>query len=321
MTHLLLTGAGFSRNWGGWLADETLEYLLGAPEIDDYLRSLLWRSKLSGGGFEAALAGLQDAYTAVASPEIKERLNALTTALVGMFNAMNRAYSKQRFEPSPEHPLHIRRFLSLFDAIFTLNQDALLEFHYIGPRYSEKFDGSYMPYVERMDPNGTMWPRPMNHPMVPTGQFTRKAKFQPYYKLHGSANWFSERAGSRMLVIGGGKQASIKTHEILNKYHSDFAEYLSDSSARLMIIGYSFRDQHINDAIIRAAVNGLKLFIVDPVGVDVLDDRDRSAQIPQPVGQLMEKLMPRVIGASRRPLISTLNEDGVEQEKVLRFFE
>jgi hypothetical protein len=36
MPYYLLTGAGFSRNWGGWLANEAFEYLLGAPEIDDY---------------------------------------------------------------------------------------------------------------------------------------------------------------------------------------------------------------------------------------------------------------------------------------------
>jgi hypothetical protein len=32
MAHYLLTGAGFSYNWGGWLASEAFEYLLGAPE-------------------------------------------------------------------------------------------------------------------------------------------------------------------------------------------------------------------------------------------------------------------------------------------------
>jgi hypothetical protein len=31
MPHYLLTGAGFSYNWGGWLAIEAFEYLLGAP--------------------------------------------------------------------------------------------------------------------------------------------------------------------------------------------------------------------------------------------------------------------------------------------------
>ena len=58
MPHYLLTGAGFSRNWGGWLANEAFEYLLGAPEIDDYLRSILWEAKLRGEGFEGALSML-----------------------------------------------------------------------------------------------------------------------------------------------------------------------------------------------------------------------------------------------------------------------
>ncbi|MEA2943355.1 MAG: hypothetical protein QOD09_3884 [Bradyrhizobium sp.] len=44
MAHYLLTGAGFSFNWGGWLASEAFEYLLGAPEIDGELRALLWQN-------------------------------------------------------------------------------------------------------------------------------------------------------------------------------------------------------------------------------------------------------------------------------------
>jgi hypothetical protein len=31
MLHILLTGAGFSRNWGGFLATEAFEFLLGCP--------------------------------------------------------------------------------------------------------------------------------------------------------------------------------------------------------------------------------------------------------------------------------------------------
>jgi hypothetical protein len=42
MYHLLLTGAGFSYNWGGFLANEAFEYLLAATEGDDDLRSTLW---------------------------------------------------------------------------------------------------------------------------------------------------------------------------------------------------------------------------------------------------------------------------------------
>jgi hypothetical protein len=45
MPHYLLTGAGFSANWGGWVASEAFENLLGTPEImaDPNLRDLLWR--------------------------------------------------------------------------------------------------------------------------------------------------------------------------------------------------------------------------------------------------------------------------------------
>lgn len=33
MQTLLLLGAGFSRNWGGSVASEVFEYLLGTPEL------------------------------------------------------------------------------------------------------------------------------------------------------------------------------------------------------------------------------------------------------------------------------------------------
>ena len=33
MPKLLLLGAGFSRNWGGWLATEVFEYLLGTKAV------------------------------------------------------------------------------------------------------------------------------------------------------------------------------------------------------------------------------------------------------------------------------------------------
>ncbi len=60
LTHLLLLGAGFSRNWGGWLASEAFEYLLGCREVigDAQLRELLWKHQEYGDGFEGALEEL-----------------------------------------------------------------------------------------------------------------------------------------------------------------------------------------------------------------------------------------------------------------------
>ena len=80
MNNVLLLGAGFSRNWGGWLAPEVFEYLLGCPEVDEELRSLLWKHK-DQGGFEAALGELQDALLRGEEPQTNLRLNNLQNAI------------------------------------------------------------------------------------------------------------------------------------------------------------------------------------------------------------------------------------------------
>jgi hypothetical protein len=58
MTHILLTGAGFSYNWGGPLAADVFNGLLSDNDIDDHTRNLLFASHGSG-GFERILADLQ----------------------------------------------------------------------------------------------------------------------------------------------------------------------------------------------------------------------------------------------------------------------
>jgi hypothetical protein len=42
-------------------------------------------------------------------------------------------------------------------------------------------------------------------------------------------------------------------------------------ASRLMVIGYGFNDSHINNALLEAAPKGLKMFIIDPLGVDAAD--------------------------------------------------
>jgi hypothetical protein len=41
MSLILLTGAGFSRNWGGWLAAEVFEYLIGQDDLHPRTRDIL----------------------------------------------------------------------------------------------------------------------------------------------------------------------------------------------------------------------------------------------------------------------------------------
>ena len=319
MPHYLLTGAGFSRNWGGWLANEVFEYLLGAPEIDDYLRSVLWASKLRGEGFEGALSIVQDAYASSKSDESKQRLVRFTRAVIGMFEMMQSAFNKIDYR---ESGLRLQQFLSRFDAIFTLNQDTLLETIYAGQvRWSDRWYGSYLPYMKFIEEPAQPYQFMLREPLMQNSEFVTNENDQPIYKLHGSYNWLAEPHGEHLLVMGGNKTASISTFSVLARYQNEFRSMLSQPDTYLMIIGYSFGDPHINATIQAAATKGLRVFIVDTAGVDVIDKRNSRAQIPESRTELMQVLIPCIIGASRRPLNEIINSDPVEKAKVMRFFQ
>ena len=122
MSCVLLLGAGFSRNWGGWLANEAFEYLLGCPEIsrNEYLRDLLWRHRASG-GFEQALSEVQGFN--LNPQEHEAHLDALQKAVVDMFHDMNQAFFQlTRWEPRNDKARTVATFLTKFDAIFTLRR-------------------------------------------------------------------------------------------------------------------------------------------------------------------------------------------------------
>lgn len=150
-------------------------------------------------------------------------------------------------------------------------------------------------------------------------EFDLNTRIQPYFKLHGSSNWISGPTGERLLVMGGNKAISINQFPILTRYHAEFQRLINVGGSRLMVIGYSFSDAHINKVIGEAVdANRLKLFIVDPQGVDVIDkSKPTPIRIPD---AYMEKLAPHIIGASRRSLIETFASDVVEFDKLSRVF-
>src|SRR5215475_7211897 len=94
MTHILLTGAGFSKNWGGLIASEFFSRLLSA-DLDARTRDLLFKSRASG-GFETVMTQLQGARNR--SSEDKKRLDDFTAAIAGIFNSMNNHFLRVPFE-------------------------------------------------------------------------------------------------------------------------------------------------------------------------------------------------------------------------------
>ena len=320
MTHILLTGAGFSRNWGGVLAHEVFQRLIG-DGTSEALRNLLWRARSTGQNFEDVLAALQGA----TDDQGKALCAELISLLVGIFNGMGQAFTQMQFEfaAQPSVQRSLRTFLTRFDMVFTLNQDTLMEQKYLPTVMDQRWAGAAVPGMKFTNPGafqGSVLDRIA--PMEPNpGEFKFHPTIQSYVKLHGSANWVESNAGGRILVMGGAKAITIGKFPILAWYHEEFKKALLRPGAKLMVMGYSFSDTHINEAIMEGIIrNKLKVFIVDPAGESILDKRDPRAMIPAPETELMLTIRPAICGLSIRPLTSTFNDDVYEHDNLSNFF-
>jgi hypothetical protein len=326
MADLLLIGAGFSRNWGGWLATEAFEHLLGSPEVARYpvLRRLLWKYQ-GRGGFEAALAELQSQFALYPNSD-RDPLMALQGAVKQMFDDMNAAFISSTDWQFGQQLIErqIGTFLTRFDAIFTLNQDLLLEHHYANENVTligkKKWTGvdlpGMMPTWSQEPLHSKSWSRAIWTPLL-DDNFKANDGAQPIYKLHGSSNW-ARADGQPLLIMGGAKTQELLQTPILNRYAKVFEESLTAEGAKLMAIGYGFRDDHINAAIARGVDSGLKLFIIAPEGAEL-------AKLLNPTGAtgpiLLEgRIEESIIGASRRGLHEIFGHDDAEFYKVMRFF-
>ena len=107
--------------------------------------------------------------------------------------------------------------------------------------------------------------------------------------------------------MGGGKIAAIRKHPLLIWYHDLFEAYLSELDSRLMVIGYGFRDAHINRMIVRAAGKNpsMLLFLVDPRGRSIL---------PKQIAAIDDA------GTSRPLLKDTFAGNEAERRKLMSFF-
>lgn len=325
MTPYLLLGAGFSRNWGGWLASEVFEYLLGRPEVVDNeeLRRILWDSQPKG-GFEYALEALQ-ARQKTGDRNASACLEALQAAVIAMFNDMNEGFNSiVDWEFSKKEESQIATFLTKFEAIFTLNQDLLIEKHYLSSapelRRKDRWDGVAMPGLV---PKGSGFASIVGQrwQVQSEATFRLEGRIQPFFKLHGSTNWDAPD-GSSTLIVGGNKTGAIGGSPILSWYYSEFERAMFAGDARLMVIGYGFRDEHINATLIKAIIHcGLKLFIVTPAGADQARQVNPSAGGAIKAGSELEDAFERgVIGASQRGLSEIFGGNGLELAKLGRFF-
>lgn len=304
---VLLTGAGFSYPFGGLLAKEFWDALFRRPEVqgNPKLRSLI----LSNRQFEDALAVARTSgeYTAI-------DVSGFENAVLSVFRAMDTDISSNHtWRDGALNVYKFQDFLKRFQChrqdgsanasfLFTLNQDFTVERHWYN--FNHWAFPPHLPGVPtsmRMNSAGKSWfsthsPEVHDDIMevtIPDEPLIELASSTNYVKLHGSINW-RKADGSRALVIGSQKDKQVRDMPLLNSYGELFSQVLS-KRIRLMVVGYSFQDEHINLHISRACLkHGLDLHIWDKFASDILDritSRDDCAGIADRVSGVWTRPM------------------------------
>jgi hypothetical protein len=282
---VLLSGAGLSRNWGGYLVSEMWGAILSDPRVQAHpkLRDLLLREM----NFETALAIVQTRHQTFD----KSCQQAMDEAVRSAFRLQDANNCHALTGPIPSSWTRftesVVRLLvgkdqhapDLTSFYFTLNQDILFERGF-SPPIADPPNTPGVPSKDgfwRMPRSGAGRPEPYNDqkhrvqiPRVATPAFDLRERLN-YVKLHGSFNW--DDGEDAMLVLGGGKEESIARFPLLQSYLDLFRQVLMTGNIRLLVIGYSFNDEHVNQIIADAVrSSGLKLLVIDPRPANQLRD-------------------------------------------------
>lgn len=259
---MLLTGAGFTHNFGGFLSREMWSKIFNNPLVQESpeVRNLL----LKDFDFESVYFSV---LTGSRYPELEKA--ALRQAIEGAYKDLDDTIKEWSFNLENPSALNIYGLGSLLSFLsgrgsdkgwfFTLNQDLYMERH-----NGHRSPGALFsqPRVEGMEGGGV---RPVT---LPTEAQIEKIKGTlnnaSYIKLHGSYGWVSSRGGTQM-VIGKNKVNDINEEPLLRWYSELFQNLIYEGDKKLLIIGYGFGDSHINDVLLKGVrEHGLRLYVVNP---------------------------------------------------------
>jgi len=286
-TNILLTGAGFTKNFGGLLAAEVWSQVFNHAGVRA-MPDLTSRVSALTPDFEAVYDAV------VVRDPTTEEAKAVHSATLAAYETLDR---KLRDPMGPKSKLDVARVGEMVKLcgptenskevgfLFTLNQDLFPEretvdrLHFGSPgilgigglpghfgRYFELGNGAALtkkdvrtcPSQQQIEEGAAKW--------LTGGRLY-------WVKLHGSSNWRAS-TGKDQMVLGHGKKEQIQAEPLLRWYWEVFRAALLNRRHRLLVIGYSFRDEHVNAVIVESVVtNGTELVVLDPAPWDQFKDR------------------------------------------------
>ena len=268
MNSVLLTGAGFTKTFGGYLASEMWAAIFNQPEVQES---------------QTLLQGMRDEidyekfYDYIQSQGEERDKIALSFAVRRAFKEMEDNLTELQGTKASLAYSCCASFMSRIiqrqtpSFIFTLNQDLFFERFHKTDKIT-RIPGLFHSKWFAMEQGGRWWDSHYGMPM-PTetevegcrNEMSRVGYAQvAYIKLHGSYGWVTNEDGSDVMVMGTSKDRLIRSEPLLKWYFSIFEEVVNGPNTNLLTIGYGFRDEHINAAIVKAMKNGLRLFVISP---------------------------------------------------------
>lgn len=289
---VLLTGAGFTHNFGGVLASEMWSLIFNQAEIQQ--SEGLRRRMLEELNYEAL-------YAAVLEDGAPAERDTMKTATRRSYEQMHQVISSDEIDHRTRAFGVCRSFVSRFAGegrergfVFTLNQDLFIEKFYsnsdhqldvLGLRSPAWFNDRLRPTLER--DNLVRLP---DESKVDAEVARFGAKGAPrfvYVKLHGSLGWIGSDGGDAV-VVGTTKSDIIQHEPLLRWYLSVFTEVLRAEGQRLVVVGYGFKDEHINNIIADAIRDaGLRLIVISPL--QPMDFRNLLVPVSGFVGETLHR--------------------------------
>lgn len=277
---ILLTGAGFTKNFGGFLGSEMWSKIFNNPKIDKLseIKEMLHNDF----NFENVYANVINSNN-FAIDQRKLFQEIILESYKDM-DDMVKNYTFTGRDPYGVNFSEARKLLGSFagngqevGVHFTLNQDLFLErkvqrkaLGLSGPEYKD-----YAQQIEsrRLDTSKSI--------ILPDQTFIEEFKTKHlssvgnlvYVKLHGSYGW-SSATGDNQMILGINKLKDIKKEPLLNWYFELFEQTLYRNEVKLFIIGYGFTDEHINNCLLKAVSKyNTRLYIISPESPEILKNR------------------------------------------------
>jgi hypothetical protein len=268
---VLLTGAGFSKPYGGFLGSEMWSLILNQPQIGQSKK--LHACLLEDLNYEAVYDTILT--TGRYSEEEKTQFtDALKNAYLQLDDAIRTNDRNRLGLASMMCQYFVGRFIGSGRErgfVFTLNQDLLVERF-----YSQHGGMIQIPSLGHPKWFHAQFRTPLESEdwiTIPHDEHINKykAKFWSkgsgieyfvYLKLHGSYGW-RYGDGRNALVVGLTKSGRV-AQELLFSWYYDLFKQVLQAARILVVVGYGFMEEHINDVIADAISKGLKLNIINP---------------------------------------------------------